>query len=62
MNRLKPIIKKKHLFPGHQFGFRDNHSTIDQIHRITDDIEIALEDKKVCSAVFLDVSQAFDKV
>ncbi|KMQ87434.1 rna-directed dna polymerase from mobile element jockey-like protein [Lasius niger] len=46
MNRLKPIIKEKHLIPGHQFGFRDSHSTIDQVHCITDDIEMALRDKK----------------
>jgi hypothetical protein len=32
------------------------------VHRITSLIEIALEEKKVCSAIFLDVAQAFDKV
>ena len=60
--RLKVIIERRGLLPNHQFGFRDCHSTIDQIHRLVDYIEKALEDKKVCSAVFLDVSQAFDKV
>ena len=48
--------------PSHQFGFRKAHSTVQQCHRITDIINRALEDKKYCSAVFLDVSQAFDKV
>ena len=33
-----------------------------QCHRITDTINNALEDQQYCSAVFLDVSQAFDKV
>lgn len=62
LKRLKPIIETENLLPSHQFGFRNKHSTIDQVHRITDDIEKALEDKKVCSAIFLDISQAFDKV
>jgi hypothetical protein len=62
LKRLKPIIEEKKLIPDHQFGFRQMHSTIDQVHRISDVIEQALEDKKICSAVFLDVAQAFDKV
>jgi hypothetical protein len=37
-------------------------STIQQIHRVTDIKNKALEDKKYCAAVFLDVSQAFDRV
>ena len=57
-----PIINRKELIPKHQFGFRESHSTIDQVHRIVNFIETAFEEKKVCSAVFLDVSQAFDKV
>ena len=36
--------------------------TIDQVHRITNIVENALEKKNVCSAVSLDVTQAFDKV
>lgn len=62
LKRLKTIIDKKMLVPTHQFGFRDKHSTIDQVHRITSNIERALEEKKVCATVFLDVAQAFDKV
>lgn len=62
LDRLKPIIESRNIVPKHQFGFRNGHSTIDQVHRICNIIEKALEEKKVCSAVFLDVSQAFDKV
>lgn len=62
LKRLKPIIETNNLIPDHQFGFREKHSTIDQVHRIIDLIERSLEEKKVCSAVFLDVVQAFDKV
>lgn len=62
LKRLRPIIDNNNLIPDFQFGFRQKHSTIDQVHRITDIIEYALEGKQVCSAVFLDVAQAFDKV
>lgn len=58
MKRLKPLVK----LPSFQFGFRGGHSTIDQVHRVTDKIEHAFEHKEYCPAVFLDISQAFDKV
>ena len=51
---LKPLLN----IPDFQFGFRNNHSTIDQVHRIKNVIEQALEQKKYCPAVFLDVPQA----
>jgi hypothetical protein len=56
LKHLKPTIAEKHLVPTHQFGFRKNHSTIEQVHRITDIIEKSLENKGVCSAVFLDIA------
>lgn len=62
LKRLKLILAKTKLIPDHQFGFRSQHSTIDQVHRITDLIEKTLEGKQYCSAIFLDVAQAFDKV
>jgi hypothetical protein len=62
LNHLKPIITEKHLVPTHQFGFRKNHSTIDQVHCITDINEKMFENKGVCSAVFLDIAVAFDRV
>lgn len=62
LKRLQKIIEKKNIIPSHQFGCRQKHSTVEQLHRITDVIENALENKKICSAIFLDVAQAFDKV
>ena len=62
LKRLKPIIKEKKLTPIHQFGFREQHSTIEQIHRVASKINQALQTKVYCSAAFLDISQAFDKV
>ena len=48
--------------PHHQFCFRRAHSTIQQSHRLTDTINKAMEDHQYCTAAFLDISQAFDKV
>lgn len=62
LKRLVPLIEEKKIIPDHQFGFRASHSTIEQVHRFTDQIERGLEEKQVCSAVFLDVAQAFDRV
>jgi hypothetical protein len=62
LKHLKLIIQKYQLMPSHQFGFRSKHSAIDQVHRITDIIEKSFEQKQVCSAIFLDVAQAFDRV
>lgn len=60
--RMKPVIDEKNLIPNHQFGFRPQHSTIEQVHRICHTIEESFENNEVCTAVFLDVSKAFDKV
>jgi hypothetical protein len=62
LKRLKIIIERKDIIPMHQFRLREKHSTIEQLHRLTDFIENTLEEKKVCATIFLDVKQAFDKV
>lgn len=62
VKRIQVYIERFNVIPNHQFGFRKSHATIDQIHRITDVIEKVFERKEICSAVFLDVAQAFDKV
>jgi hypothetical protein len=54
---LNPL--EKHPY---QFGFRKSHSTIDKVHRINDIVEKLFENKGVCSAIFLDIAQAFDIV
>lgn len=57
MFKLWEIIAywEKSLVPGHPFGFRNKHSVVDQIHRITDIVEKVLEEKKFCCTIFLDV-------
>jgi hypothetical protein len=56
------LIEERQLIPKHQFGFRDKHSTIDQVHYVTNVISKTLEEKKYCCGAFLVVAQAFDKV
>jgi hypothetical protein len=60
--RLLPIVQNNRSIPNHQFGFRQRHSTIEQTHRIVWWINDALENEQCCSAAFLDISQALDKV
>ncbi|KAL4104827.1 hypothetical protein QTP88_020103 [Uroleucon formosanum] len=62
LKRICPILNEKNIIPNAQFGFRSNHSSLHQIHRIADNIASSLEQKNFCSGVFLDVAQAFDRV
>lgn len=60
--KLLCYLNDQNIIPVHQYGFREHHGTIEQVNRITSEIRKALEYKKYCSAIFLDVAQAFDKV
>jgi len=62
LRRLYPLLYEQKVIPDHQFGFRTNHSTIQQCHRMIDCIAKALEEKQYCAGAFLDASQAFDRV
>ena len=62
LKRLNKIINVKKLIPDHQFGFRNHYTTIEQVNRLTFKIREAIENKKYCTAAFLDVEKAFDKV
>ena len=62
LKRIRPILKTLKIIPNTQFGFRVNHSSTHQIHRIVDKIASSFENKNFCPGVFLDVSQAFDRV
>lgn len=62
---LKKLMSEdcaKEIVPEHQFGFRSAHSTIQQVHRVVNVVAATLEEKTHCSAAFLDVASAFDKV
>lgn len=62
ISRLMQIVNDKNLIPSHQFGFRAKHSTVEQVHRVGNIIRQALEERKFCPSVFIDVRQAFDRV
>lgn len=62
LTRLTPLLEESRIIPTHQFGFRQQHSTIQQVHRVVNRIHQDLEATRYCSAIFLDIGQAFDKV
>lgn len=62
LTRLNPYLRAHNIIPAHQFGFRENHGTIEQVNRITSEKRTAFKNRQYCTAVFVDVSQAFDRV
>jgi hypothetical protein len=62
LKRLEETVPIIDVISMHQFRFRANHSTIEQCHRIVNKIKESMEGKKVCTSVFPDIQQAFDKV
>jgi hypothetical protein len=62
LTRLEPTLQQKSVIPDHQFGFRSKHATIEQIHRVAHTTFEAYEKGQYCTAAFLDITQAFDKV
>jgi len=60
--RLLEITERQKIIPNHQFGFRHRHATIEQIYTIVKKINTDMDAGTYCTAVFLEVSQAFDKV
>lgn len=60
LKRIKSIIEEKEELILSQFGFKNKHSIIDQVHRIINVIEKDLEENKVCSTIFLDVAHNFE--
>lgn len=60
MKELEPVLQD--IIPSHQFGFRQHHGTVEQIHRIVSKIKSTMENKQYSCAVFLDIAQAFDRV
>lgn len=62
LNRILNEESVQNVLPNHQFGFRQFHSTIQQVHRVVNIIGQSLEEKSFCSGAFLDQQAAFDKV
>lgn len=62
MERLFEVENFCTAIPSHQFGFRKEHGTDQQLFRVTQFILKAFESRKYCSAVYIDISEAFDRV
>jgi len=60
--RLLFYLNAIDIIPKFQFGFRSNHSTVQQLLRITEHINTAFEKHCHTGVVFIDISKAFDKV
>jgi ribonuclease HI len=60
--RLYWFCESQKIFTSNQSGFRKCHSTIDQVARVVDDAEHALETNNITVAIFLDFTRAFDLV
>ena len=65
LKELTPILEAQRLIPDHQFGFRKKtwHHWTSSASRWCNKCSGEMhEEKKYCTAVFLDISQAIDKV
>jgi len=62
LTRIKPILQETRIIPDHQFSFRQKYTTIEEVHRITNVTNKALDSYTYCAAALLDIGQAFDKV
>jgi hypothetical protein len=62
LRRLKEVVDARKALPEFQFGFRQGHSTTQQLLRLTEWTTRAFNHKKATGAVFLDVEKAFDQV
>lgn len=58
LKSIKPVGKKRTLIPTNQFGFMENYSILNQVHRITDQEKFVRRDE-ILFLVFLDYSTGF---
>ena len=61
-NQLKIFLTNYSILTPLQSGFRAKHSTISATTLIVNDIVSAMDDRKHCAALFIDLSKAFDTV
>ena len=61
-DQLKDFLHTNNIFSPYQSGFRKQHSTTTASLKLTNDIIDWLDQKKVCKALFVDLSKAFDTV
>ena len=62
LTRLHDALEEREVIPPEQFGFRRGHSTVDQLLRVVERVAHGFTRSRCTAALFLDVSQAFDRV
>lgn len=61
-SQLYEYLDVNQILTDKQFGFRPKHSTITALSSFADEVLVNMERGKLCGAVFLDLSKAFDTV
>lgn len=61
-NQLKSFLYENSVLSNYQSGFRERHSTISATMLVWNDLNMALDGKKFCAAIFIDLTKAFDTV
>ena len=61
-DQLKGYLDANDILSTYQSGFRKQHSTTSAALKVTNDIIDAVDSKRFCAALFIDLSKAFDTV
>uniref|UniRef100_A0ABD2WNT4 Reverse transcriptase domain-containing protein n=1 Tax=Trichogramma kaykai TaxID=54128 RepID=A0ABD2WNT4_9HYME len=61
-NNILKFNNKHNIIPEHQFGFREGHSTIHAIQKLTADINWEFNRGNMTGAILVDLQKAFDSV
>lgn len=62
LKRINKISNKLNTHDPHQFGFKEKHSTTQQVARIATDVIEGFKKKNTTVMVLLDIEKAFDRV
>ncbi len=60
--QFSKFLSENNLFDPFQSGFRRHHSTSTALTKVTDDIKLAMDNKKITFLVLIDLSKAFNSV
>ena len=60
--RLTKFLNENNILYKYQFGFRANHSTIQAVTEIVDNLLYEIDSGKLTAGIYLDLSKAFDTV
>ena len=56
------FLLEEDILTSRQFGYRKKHNTIHGVLNLTEEIKNILDNKRVCSALFIDLKGAFDTI